>query len=493
MRERCDEAQVAGGESVGILAAQCIGEPLTQMTLNSFHYSGVGSKTNTMQGIPRLKEILDGSKNCRTPSNLLRLHPRATRSRRFASTLAHTLPSATLGSLVQRVDVVHDPDPKRTSVVEDEMLVSLNSFFCCELGGDSEWVARLVLLKEELKRRDMTPTVLCSYITSRIGKRAHVICSETSSLEWVVRIRLKDIRRMAEADAASEELSESLVHNTVAMLLEHVVVTGHGGIASACEREVDVWTGEANERHFAVETMGTMLRTACFLPCVDWENSTTNDIHEAINVLGIEAGVAVIMHEICSVIYFDGTYVDKRHMMQLANGMTIYGQLRPINRHGMNCSAARTGPLARCSFEETSDVLVEAALFAEKDDSCGVTSSVMNGESSMIGTGSFDLVFPKWAIGGGAAARGGHSKLAKSKVRAQTAAPTTKSIEFISDSLCNVDARRSSHIDSPYGQNANGVEASASSTYAEPPAQRRTVFVPSSPSRVVEGGGQKRG
>ncbi|KAF7282113.1 hypothetical protein GWI33_003228 [Rhynchophorus ferrugineus] len=58
----------APGEPVGLIAAQSVGEPSTQMTLNTFHFAGRGEMNVTL-GIPRLREILMmASKNIKTPS-----------------------------------------------------------------------------------------------------------------------------------------------------------------------------------------------------------------------------------------------------------------------------------------------------------------------------------------------------------------------------------------------------------------------------------------
>ena len=59
-------AQVEAGESVGLVSAESIGEPGTQMTLNTFHFAGVAEMNVTM-GLPRIIEILDGRKNIETP------------------------------------------------------------------------------------------------------------------------------------------------------------------------------------------------------------------------------------------------------------------------------------------------------------------------------------------------------------------------------------------------------------------------------------------
>jgi len=62
-------AFVEPGEMVGPIAAQSIGEPSTQMTLNTFHLAGAGAGSVVVTtGVPRLKEIINVSKTMRIPS-----------------------------------------------------------------------------------------------------------------------------------------------------------------------------------------------------------------------------------------------------------------------------------------------------------------------------------------------------------------------------------------------------------------------------------------
>ena len=53
---------------VGMIAGQSIGEVSTQMTLNTFHFAGVASKSNVTRGVPRIEEILSLSENPKNPS-----------------------------------------------------------------------------------------------------------------------------------------------------------------------------------------------------------------------------------------------------------------------------------------------------------------------------------------------------------------------------------------------------------------------------------------
>ena len=107
---RCaiEDAHSVCGESAGCLAAQSVGEPSTQMTLNTFHTAGVASKNVTL-GLPRLKEILDASKNCKTPCTTIRFDRRFSRTPTFGEYVSNTLALTRLGDVVQQCTVLHDP------------------------------------------------------------------------------------------------------------------------------------------------------------------------------------------------------------------------------------------------------------------------------------------------------------------------------------------------------------------------------------------------
>ncbi|MEE6528760.1 hypothetical protein FKM82_017310, partial [Ascaphus truei] len=107
-------------------------------------------------------------------------------------------------------------------------------------------------------------------------------------------------------------------------------------------------------------------------------------------VLGIEAVRKALERELYHVISFDGSYVNYRHLALLCDTMTCRGHLMAITRHGVN--RQDTGPLMKCSFEETVDVLMEAAAHGETDPMKGVSENIMLGQLAPAGTGCFDLL-----------------------------------------------------------------------------------------------------
>lgn len=467
---------------------------------DTFHTSGVGSRAVTA-GIPRLKEILDVTRKMRTPSNCLVLRDPFGAAPDFAARFARTLGRTTLADLVCRTDLLFEPDPARTDLEGDRMMVEIESYLSAPPEGSSRWVARLVLSKTECQARDVTPPDIQALLEKKLGGEAHVVASQVNALEWCVRVRLARVRDMVargfpNEPSASATLEETLVQRVVSRLVDSVQVAGHEDVQSAREREVEVWdfVARANRKRHVVDTLGTKLCELGLIPCVDWERSTTNNLHEVMETLGIEATLHVLFHEVRTTITGDGSYVDPRHMLQIAASMTVQGWLKAISRHGMNKPGSGTGPLVRCSFEETSDVLMDAALFGEVDDSRGVTSSIINGDMARIGSGAFDVLMPDRFLPTQGQQRPARSRLVKSRVRSVASEPPTSSVELVDPSLWSFNGNpQPEAVDVPFSEAAEGTGVSShgqsgSGVYAHPPQPRRWegIFAPSSPTEADE-------
>ena len=135
-------------------------------------------------------------------------------------------------------------------------------------------------------------------------------------------------------------------------------------------------------------TDGTNLVDILNSPFVDKRCTFSNDIHEIYSIFGIEAARQSIITEIDEIM--QDSYTNKRHTELLADVMTFRGLLAPINRQGIN--NGDIGPLAKCSFEDTTDQLLKAALFSEKDALNGVSANIMVGQTVPCGTGYFDVL-----------------------------------------------------------------------------------------------------
>lgn len=358
------------------------------MTLNTFHFAGVISKNVTL-GIPRLKELLDQAKTIKTPSNTLSFAPRVSQNREFATYIADTLPLTRLTDIVLKCDFVYDPDDECPGTSSgDQFMVDMNALIGIPRSEtDSSYVIRLMMNQELMKTRRITPPMVRTLLRNRLHGKAHIISSETNDVDWVIRIRLELMKTMMDKfEYETREREGLLCHRVISVLLDTVAICGHVDIQAAFVRDI-VLDGET---HYVVDTQGCSIVDLSAIPSIDWCSTTSNDLNEVHATLGLEAAVAVLYNELTVTISFDGTYVDPRHIMMIVNTMTRGGYIMPLSRHGIN--RMDTGPLLRCSFEETPDILCDAACFGETDNGKGVSQNIMTGRLASIGTGYTNMM-----------------------------------------------------------------------------------------------------
>jgi len=103
-----------------------MGEPATQMTLNTFHMAGVASKNVTL-GVPRLKEVINVAKTIKTPSLTIILEKEFQQNQIAAREVGNMIEHTTLAHVVAQSAIYYDPDPKNTIIKADEKLLKLHN------------------------------------------------------------------------------------------------------------------------------------------------------------------------------------------------------------------------------------------------------------------------------------------------------------------------------------------------------------------------------
>jgi DNA-directed RNA polymerase II subunit RPB1 len=390
------------GDMVGTLGASSIGEPCTQMTLNTFHTAGVAEKTVTL-GVPRLEELIDTARNIKTPSLTVFFKPPYSQSEKMARTLSVALEYTLLHHAVATSSVEYEPDPLVTHIDADEAMVdAYNTLFgpCAE---SSAWVIRFVLNRNVLAHKQLTVMHVATALQLYLGDSASVMRSEVNSVDWVVRVRVKNVEAVATTnDAADEEERKSLERAAVKtmhdFLLDNLQVHGVCGITRTLARTLEqarvdpVTGGVTKSKEWVADTDGTALKAVLTIAGVDAARTISNDIHEVLEILGIEAAAHVLLNEIRAVLSFDGSYVNDRHLQLLVDVMTLSGTLTAMTRHSMHKLGGST--YHHASFEETQDVLITAAAFGARDRVSGVTENIMMGMLMPGGTGACDVFVP---------------------------------------------------------------------------------------------------
>ncbi|KAL3311730.1 DNA-directed RNA polymerase II subunit RPB1 [Cichlidogyrus casuarinus] len=210
IRSKFQQAQISPGEMVGALAAQSLGEPATQMTLNTFHYAGVSAKNVTL-GVPRLKEIINVSKKPKTPSMTVYLMGQAARDAERAKDVVARLEHTTMRKLVNSTFIYYDPDPTNSVIEEDREWVStyyeLPDF---DVNAISPWLLRIEFSRKAMTGHKLSMERIAEKITHAFGN--DLICHiPDDNLKLVMRIRIMNSeleRDLKEADTSVDKMED---------------------------------------------------------------------------------------------------------------------------------------------------------------------------------------------------------------------------------------------------------------------------------------------
>ena len=328
---RFEEVQVDPGEAVGTVAAQSIGEPGTQMTLNTFHYAGV-SEVNVTLGLPRMIEIVDARREPSTPMMTVYLREEYAQDEAAATRVARSIGRVILDDVSRKVDV---------DVLENSMTIELDRARMTELDLEPEEIV------------DSTTGIT----------KVDSVEFENNVLTYKFKdVTLKDIRRVT--DRIRKKRLRGLKN------ISRVIV----------KREAD---------EFVIYTEGSNLTDVLVIPEVDFTRTTTNSIVEIEEVLGLEAARRAFVEEMIQTLQKGGLEVDLRHVMLVSDMMTCDGRVKQIGRHGV--SGSKASVLARASFEITTKHLLESSAKGETDSLEGIIENVIIGQPIPLGTGMVKL------------------------------------------------------------------------------------------------------
>ena len=409
-------AIVAPGEMVGMIAGQSIGEVSTQMTLNTFHFAGVASKSNVTRGVPRIEEILSLSSEIKNPSLSIYLKKDDETQKDKARSIMYMLEHTQLEEIVKSIEVCFDPDDLNTLINDDKDTIEQYKEFekmvdeCNEvsLSNDenekSKWVIRMIMDPEVMLEKNITMDDVNFTLNNCYENQISCVYSDYNADKLVFRIRMNEViknssNRGGQKKTKVNPLDQSdqiyILKNFQEQLLQNVVLRGIKGINKVILRKIKDNMVESNGVYkkqdiWVLDTIGTNLLDVLGLDYIDKNRTFSNDIVEIYNVLGIEAARQAIYNELVDVIEFDGTYINYHNFSVLVDRMTFTYKMISIFRHGINND--NIGPIAKASFEETPEMFLKAARHGELDTLRGISANVMCGQEGFFGTGAFQVV-----------------------------------------------------------------------------------------------------
>lgn len=326
IKEEYTNSLITPYEAIGVITAQSVGEPSTQMTLNTFHFAGVA--TESVEGLPRLIEILDVKKNLDKPMMKIYLKPdfQTEEKVRF---VANKIKETKLIDFTNNIDI--DVEAKQVKIDLD---------------------------LKTLKKFKIDPESLISYLDRKVRKSAELVDGKALVFKAAASASLKDLMAIKELASSS-------------------IVYGIKGIKDVSLIKV----GD----EFVIYTQGISLKNVSKIDEVDTFRLYCNDINEIYETFGIEAARNAVMFEIMEVVNSQGLSVNERHVLLIADVMTYLGELKGMTRYGL--VADKMNVLTRASFETAIKHISRGALLHENNELNTITENVMTNQMVTVGTG----------------------------------------------------------------------------------------------------------
>ncbi len=329
---RYENMQVDPGEAVGVITAQSIGEPGTQMTMRTFHFVGV-SELNVTLGLPRIIEILDARKIPKTP--MMEVYLNKPHNKTFLS-------ADKIANKIKKVSLEDVSSEFVLDLVNISLSVKVNANLC--------------------KKHFIT----IGDAAANLKKQAKGVEIKIKGDTIVISTGSKDIKKLYKLKEKIRSMYVSGIPK-----ISHVLAV-------------------KRDNEYLIQTYGTNLAKIIPLEEVDENRTTSNDLYEIQKIFGIEAVRERIAQEIQMVLDQEGLNVDSRHILLISDTMCKSGGLQGITRHGI--TSQKESILARASFETPIKHLVEASVIGEVDRLTSVVENIMINQPIPIGTGLPDLV-----------------------------------------------------------------------------------------------------
>ena len=398
------------GEMVGLIAAQSIGEPTTQMTLNTFHFAGISSKSNVTRGVPRIEELLSLTDKLKNPSLTIYMHPEDETENKKAFNLITKLEHTKLENLVNKLEIYYDPSDSDTLIDEDSEFIQEYNLFNTMVrecagnvpGSDekqqkTKWIIRMEMNKTQMLDMNITMEEIHFALKTIYKNNIFCIYSDMNADNLIFRIRLNvnslkknkgEFIDQQDEIYVLKSFKEELLHDIVIRGVKNIKKVNLRKISQNLTYNYDTQNYERQEIN-VLDTIGTNLLDILSNTLIDSTRTYSNNIIEMKEVLGIEAARQCLFQEIIDVMEFDDTYINHHHIELLCDRMTCNDHLVSINRHGINND--NIGPIAKASFEETSEMFAKAAKHGELDELTGISSNIMCGQIGNYGTSAFNV------------------------------------------------------------------------------------------------------
>ena len=367
-------------------------------TLNSFHYSGVASKSNVNSGVPRLAELIRITNSPKTPSMTIYMKKELRHDKRKVLDFLNKIQNTFFNEFVEKTQIYYDNLFKnKSSVIEEDKQNIENYFHFISQMNDTDYLKNLenwvllfkispiILYNKNITIYDITNKLYNYFIQKKL--KINIFNTDENPNRISIQIRF----------FKNQEIDYNKILNIEQDIMNNLTFNGIHNIDMAYIREINLnvinkkTDGIEKKKEYVIDTNGSNLYELFNYEEFDPLRCITNEPHEINQIYGIEMAREIIKQEILGVMNNSGIYINKHHIDLLCDTMTNKGVFRSLDRHGINKSEA--GPLLRASYEETDSHLQQASLYSQKDIMKSFSSNVMFTQRGNYGTGFCEVIY----------------------------------------------------------------------------------------------------
>jgi DNA-directed RNA polymerase beta' subunit len=371
-------------------------------TLNTFHFAGVGAKSMiTNAGVPRIQEIINMSKDIKTPSMVIYLKPEYCMNRDVAMEVKNTLKYTEIKDILSHSEILYMPQLEKGKYPEEEEayqvyeeMMELMEMECSDPNSLSNWMLWMEFDREAMLQRGIYMQDIYDELIENCNVDTDIQCvvPDMNSSNLTLRIRVKQDFEDGEDYI---EFFRSMGDDLLTLPLRGVPGIKNVALDKESKLSYDVNGKPEIVKEWILKTDGSNLIEVLSNDYVDAKRTITNDISEIHKLYGIEGARYSIIREIETTIGNGGaSEIDYRHFSILADLMTYRGIVMQIQRHGFGKSPY-IGPIGRATYEVMDRVLINAGIFAETDDMKGTSANIVMGQSVRTGTDAFNIILNK--------------------------------------------------------------------------------------------------
>lgn len=401
-------SKVEGGEMVGFVAAQSIGEPVTQTNLKSFHKSGTGKTVSG--GLVRVKELLGVSKDIKTPVTRIVLEEQYMHDKVVAKKIASSLRYTVIRDVIESIDICYDPTPSnKNSIMSKDGVTEIyqgkkGNYGCQDNIDGLPWIIRMVMSKEKMIEYNITmleiKTSFCNNWAGRIDAKKNLLKDYKKIIEKINQCAIVSNFDNSVTPIVHIRFNATNYNVNTMIQFQEMIVTkfrikGISGISSADVAEESYVAFEADgkvatKKQLVINTDGINLKDIAGINGINLSETVCNHVGTVYETYGVEAARSAFIREFTKAVESSGGFSNYQHIALLADAVTHMGALIPVNRHGAN--KLDTDPFSRASFEKTVEQMTAAAVFGESDHIRSVPARIMVGDLINGGTGAFELL-----------------------------------------------------------------------------------------------------